>query len=71
MAKVAKFLRLSVKVPPERQRCDFGTYRGWEWNTIAQQDPEWVLWLITESRVLLKPDVENFLLASLKNLTGR
>jgi len=69
MPKVAKWLRQTQKPKAIDSICDFGRYSGKTWAWICKHDSNWILWLITESRVLLGRELERELMAFLKNLT--
>jgi hypothetical protein len=69
MTKVSQWLRHAQEPHPLEQKCDFGTYKGWHWKTILEKDPDWVLNLVTQGRVLLPGELEEALTRALGDLT--
>lgn len=70
MTNVSKWLKLAREPPPSETKCTFGIYKGWHWKTICEKDPEYILWLITESQHLLPRELEEYLLSFIKGLTA-
>jgi hypothetical protein len=67
MPKVSQWLKLAADPHPLDTKCQVRPYKGWYWRTVAEKDPEWILWLVTESKVLLIGDLERELLDVLRN----
>lgn len=61
MAKVGKLFKSACG--PLDALCGHKPYESWTWRNICQEDPDWILWLLTESRILVMPTLERELLS--------
>lgn len=68
MTKVGKWLSLVEEPHPLDTKCPLHPYKGWYWRTVLGKDPDWVLWVITESRYLLKRELEKALVKGIKGV---
>ena len=69
MTRVGKLLAAARSPPPLETKCTIGIYKGWYWKVICRRDPDWILWLVTESKHLLPRELEKALVEVLRNLT--
>lgn len=64
--KVSKWFRFLAESSPLDSTCLIGRYNGKTWREICKIDPEWILNLITASRILLDKKLEKKLIEFLR-----
>lgn len=68
MAKVGHILTRAPPNPLDTP-CGVGRYKSQTWLWACEHDPEWVWWVLTDSRYLLPREIHNALTKGLRGLT--